>query len=71
MSQAPELEANPQVNPAGIPNKSAKPNEMNLIWVDLEMTGLEPDTDRIIEIAVVVTDMQLNVLAEGPVCSVR
>ena len=71
MSQAPELEANPQVNPAGIPNKSAKPNEMNLIWVDLEMTGLEPDTDRIIEIAVVVTDMQLNVLAEGPVFAIH
>ena len=44
---------------------------MNLIWVDLEMTGLEPDTDRIIEIAVVVTDMQLNVLAEGPVFAIH
>ncbi|MFA9216465.1 MAG: oligoribonuclease [Sphingomonadaceae bacterium] len=42
-------------------------NEMNLVWVDMEMTGLEPDTDRIIEVAVVVTDMHLNVLAEGPV----
>ena len=71
MSQAPELEANPQANPVGIQNKPAKPNEMNLIWVDLEMTGLEPDTDRIIEIAVVVTDMQLNVLAEGPVFAIH
>jgi len=38
----------------------------NLIWIDLEMTGLEPETDRIIEIATLVTDKQLNVLAEGP-----
>jgi oligoribonuclease len=38
----------------------------NLIWVDLEMTGLNPDTDRIIEIATVVTDKDLNVLAQGP-----
>ncbi|MEX0622631.1 MAG: oligoribonuclease, partial [Saccharospirillum sp.] len=38
----------------------------NLIWVDLEMTGLNPDTDRIIEIATVVTDKDLNVIAEGP-----
>jgi oligoribonuclease len=38
----------------------------NLVWLDLEMTGLDPDTDRIIEIATVVTDSELNVLAEGP-----
>jgi oligoribonuclease len=48
-----------------------RPNEMNLIWVDLEMTGLEPDTDRIIEIAVVVTDMNLNTIAEGPVFAIH
>lgn len=41
-------------------------NPQNLIWIDLEMTGLEPDTDVILEIATVVTDAQLNVLAEGP-----
>jgi oligoribonuclease len=46
-------------------------NEMNLVWVDMEMTGLEPDTDRIIEVAVVVTDMHLNILAEGPVMVVH
>ena len=46
-------------------------NEMNLVWVDMEMTGLEPDTDRIIEVAMVVTDMHLNVLAEGPVVVVH
>jgi len=40
--------------------------QTNLIWVDLEMTGLDPDSDRILEIATVVTDKDLNVLAEGP-----
>ncbi len=38
----------------------------NLVWIDLEMTGLEPQHDRIIEIATLVTDKYLNVLAEGP-----
>jgi len=42
-------------------------NDENLIWIDLEMTGLDPDHDHIIEIATVVTDKDLNVLAEGPV----
>jgi oligoribonuclease len=48
-----------------------RPNEFNLIWLDMEMTGLEPDTDRIIEVAVVVTDMHLNVIAEGPVFAIH
>lgn len=43
----------------------------NLIWVDLEMTGLCPETDVIIEIASVVTDANLNVLAEGPVYAIH
>ena len=38
----------------------------NLIWIDMEMTGLQPDSDRIIEVAMVVSDAQLNVLAESP-----
>jgi oligoribonuclease len=43
----------------------ADPN--NLIWIDMEMTGLQPDTDRIIEMAVLVTDSELRIVAEGPV----
>ena len=43
----------------------------NLIWIDLEMTGLNPEADRIIEVATIVTDSQLNVLAEGPVIAVH
>lgn len=54
-----------------VATKPGKPNEMNLIWVDMEMTGLDPDNDKIIEVAVVVTDMQLNVLAEGPVFAIH
>ncbi|OOF26915.1 oligoribonuclease [Salinivibrio proteolyticus] len=45
-------------------------SENNLIWIDLEMTGLDPDTHKIIEIATIVTDAQLNVLAEGPVLAI-
>jgi len=48
-----------------------KPNEFNLVWLDMEMTGLDPDNDRIIEVAVLVTDMELNVLAEGPVFAIH
>ncbi len=46
-------------------------NNDNLIWVDLEMTGLDPDTDTVIEIATIVTDANLNILAEGPVHAIQ
>ena len=42
------------------------PNDNRLIWIDLEMTGLDPDSDSIIEVATLVTDQNLNILAEGP-----
>ncbi len=46
-------------------------SDQNLIWIDLEMTGLDPETHKIIEIATIVTDAQLNILAEGPVLAIH
>jgi oligoribonuclease len=46
-------------------------DQNNLLWLDMEMTGLDPDRDRIIEIAIVVTDSQLNTVSEAPVLVVR
>jgi oligoribonuclease len=46
-------------------------NDSNLIWIDMEMTGLDPDTCVVLEIATIVTDAQLNVLAEGPVLAIH
>jgi oligoribonuclease len=46
-------------------------DDNNLIWVDMEMSGLLPDSDRILEIAVVVTDARLEVLGEGPVLAIH
>ena len=46
-------------------------SDQNLIWIDMEMTGLDPDSDRVIEIATVITDSDLNTLAEGPVIAIR
>jgi oligoribonuclease len=46
-------------------------NPNNLIWIDMEMTGLDPEKERIIEIATIVTDSKLNLIAEGPVFAVH
>ena len=46
-------------------------SDQNLVWVDMEMTGLIPEVDRVIEIATIVTDSHLNVLAEGPVIAIK
>ena len=46
-------------------------NADNLVWLDLEMTGLSPDSDSVLEIATLVTDKQLNILAEGPVVAIH
>ena len=43
----------------------------NLVWIDLEMSGLEPDRDVILEIATIVTDPHLKILAEGPVLAIH
>lgn len=53
------------------PARAPGPDDSRLVWVDMEMTGLSPDVDRIIEIAVVVTDANLEVLAEGPVFAIH
>ena len=45
-------------------------NNENLVWIDMEMTGLEPETDVVLEIATIVTDKNLNILAEGPVLAI-
>ncbi|TNH08724.1 oligoribonuclease [Testudinibacter sp. TR-2022] len=46
-------------------------DKQNLIWIDLEMTGLDPEKERIIEIATIITDKDLNILAEGPVLAIH
>lgn len=46
-------------------------DNQNLIWIDLEMTGLSPDQDRILEMATLVTDKHLNIIAEGPVFAIH
>jgi oligoribonuclease len=57
------------LEPVGEPTLAR--SEMNLVWLDMEMTGLEPDTDRIIEIAVVVTNSTLDKVREGPVLAIH
>ena len=63
MSQAIEVHPQPEI--------PVRPNEFNLVWLDMEMTGLNPDQDKIIEVAAVVTDPDLNILAEGPVFAIH
>ncbi|MEY6433932.1 oligoribonuclease [Thioalkalicoccus limnaeus] len=48
-----------------------QPNEDHLIWIDLEMTGLDPDRDCILEIATLITDSELNAIAEGPAIAIH
>ena len=66
MSQATQLE--PSTTAGGA---ATQRNDSNLVWLDMEMTGLDPDNDRIIEVAVVVTDADLNIIAEGPVFAIH
>ena len=46
-------------------------NALNLLWIDMEMSGLSPETDRVLEVAIVVTDAELNTVAEAPVLVVH
>ena len=48
-----------------------KKSSRNLVWMDLEMSGLDPEKDVILEIATIVTDANLNILAEGPVIAIH
>ena len=52
-------------------SQHARFSETNLIWVDMEMSGLNPDSDRVLEVAIVVTDAELDVIEEGPVAVIR
>ncbi|MFN6184298.1 MAG: oligoribonuclease [Burkholderiales bacterium] len=54
-----------------IPQEKSEKNNDHLVWVDMEMTGLVPETDRILEVAVIVTNSQLEIIAEGPVVVVH
>ncbi|MGH6624019.1 MAG: oligoribonuclease [Burkholderiaceae bacterium] len=52
-------------------DRSERFSDLNLIWVDMEMSGLNPDSDRVLEIAIVVTDSELEVVAEAPVFAIH
>ncbi|HUL63544.1 MAG TPA: oligoribonuclease [Burkholderiaceae bacterium] len=49
------------------PPRGERYSDNNLVWVDMEMSGLNPDSDRVLEVAMVITDLDLDVVAEGPV----
>jgi oligoribonuclease len=53
------------------PDRDDRYSESNLVWIDMEMSGLNPDSDRVLEIAAVVTDAELVVVAEAPVLVVH
>jgi len=60
-----------QTNTTATPVTKAAPANEHLIWVDMEMSGLNPETERILEIAIIVTDAHLNTIATAPVWVVR
>jgi len=70
-SRAPEVQEIMSQPPEASVARHPRFSETNLVWVDMEMTGLNPDSDRVIEVAVVVTDAALDVIAEGPALAIR
>ncbi len=68
---AAEPAQNAPQNPASAAPAAPRVDDGNLIWLDMEMTGLDPERERIIEVAVVVTDSQLNTIAEGPTLAIH
>ena len=56
---------------ANIIERDPRFSDTNLIWIDKEMTGLQPEVNRVLEIAAIITDAQLNILHEGPVIAIH
>ena len=54
-----------------VPQRDPSYADDNLIWIDMEMTGLQPEVNRVIEVAAIITDKNLNILHEGPVIAIR
>jgi oligoribonuclease len=65
------VDATPEVTSVAAPSKTLAKSDQNLVWLDCEMTGLEPEVDRIIEIAVIVTGPHLECRIEGPVLAIH
>ena len=63
--------ANTRAQAATKQTTKSHPNEVRLVWLDMEMTGLDPEKERIIEVAVVITEPDLTIVAEGPVLVVH
>ena len=68
-ASAPDIPSDSNVAPT--PGVEPRASDLHLVWVDMEMTGLDPDADRIIEVALVVTDSQLQILAQSEAIAVR